>query len=120
MRAAFLPFLVLVSACGGETIYSPAAAASRPDIGLFRGANGEEVKLRCGSDELKARIRAGKLVVAVGNDAPVQLERVSELRVTAGPAYGNGRLTFYRVAPEAWELKKSDTNSTSRCERSTP
>lgn len=121
MRVASLVCFLLVAACGGEAIYSPASAAPPRETGLFRGAPGEEVTLRCGSEELKARIRAGKLVVVVGNGEPAQLDPVSEPRASAGSgAFGNGQLRFYRVAPEAWELKKFEGNTTSRCERPVP
>lgn len=121
MRLTPLSCLFFVTACGGDAIYSPASATPRQEIGLFRGAPGEEVKLRCGSEELKARIRAGKLVVVVGKGEPSQLEPVNEPRAAAGSAaYGNTKLTFYRVAPETWELRKVDDNSTSKCERPVP
>lgn len=121
MRLTTLSCLLFLAACGGEAIYSPASASSREETGLFRGVPGAEVKLRCGSEELKARLRAGKLVVVVGNSEPAQLVPVTEPRAAPGSrAYGNGKLTFYRVAPEAWELRKVDKDSASRCERPAP
>lgn len=121
MRLTPLTCLLFVTGCGGETTYSAASTSPQKEIGLFRGSPGEEIKLRCGTEELKARIRAGKLVVVVGEGEPSQLEPVQEPRAVPGSgAYGNTRLTFYRVAPEKWELRRSENSSVTTCERPTP
>src|SRR5688572_5923249 len=96
MRLFPLLLLVPVAACGAKTPPVQSAPASPQ---LFRGAQ-TEVRLRCGSESLRARLRQGHLHAQVGAGAEAVLVPVDDPRAKSGPAYSDGKLTLYKV-PEA-------------------
>lgn len=90
-----------LSAKPGET-----AVASNP---LFR-STGPEVRFRCGSDLMRAKLRGGRLVVRTAQGEKAILSPVTEPRaIPLTPAYSDGRLTLYKVKnPETWALARAD------------
>ncbi len=106
MTRMFIVALVLAfGACRADAEPIQSAPAST----LFRGA-GSEVRLRCGSETLRAKLRQGRIVAQVGNGKNAVLTPVDDKRAKSGPAYSDGKLTLYK-APEAetWTLAKGDT-----------
>ena len=101
MRLFPLLLLVPFAACGTETPPAQSAPASPQ---LFRGAH-TEVRLRCGSESLRARLRQGRILAQVGAGEEAILVPVDDPRAKSGPAYSDGKLTLYKV-PEAdgWTL----------------
>ena len=99
----FLPATAIVA-----TLVAPAFADGGSDR-LFR-STGPEVRLRCGSELLRARLRAGRLEVQIANgDRLVLTPIVGPGAVRQGPAYGDGRLTLYKIRdPQIWALSRSD------------
>lgn len=112
-----IPALVLAAAaCGAETPPIQAASDSPP---LFRGA-GSEVRLRCGSESLRARLRQGQIVAQTDAGETAVLAPVDDPRAQSGPAYSDGKLTLYKV-PRAdnWALARSGSAG-SACTREAP
>lgn len=87
--------------------YATARSAASPDP-LLRSA-GPEVRFRCGSEVLRAKLRGGRMLVQTANGERAVLTRVTEPRaVPQSPAYGDGRLTLYKVkGPETWALART-------------
>ncbi len=85
----------------------PAQSAASPDP-LLRSA-GPEVRLRCGSDVLRAKLRGGRLLVQNANGDKAVLTRIAEPRALAQrPVYGDGRLTLYKVKDrQIWALART-------------
>lgn len=102
MLRLFVPALfVALSACGADTP-PPATAASGAQ--LFRGA-GHEVRLRCGSERLRARLRQGQVLAQLGDGEATVLVPVDGPRAGSGQAYSDGRLTLYKLPDSpAWAL----------------
>lgn len=84
-----------------------ARSASSPDQ-LLRSA-GPEVRFRCGSEVLRAKLRGGRMMVQTANGQRAVLARVTGPRVVPkGPVYGDGRLTLYKVdGAESWTLMRA-------------
>ena len=101
--------LLLLAVIGGAgwVSHAPAQSAASPDQ-LLRSA-GPEVRFRCGSDVLRAKLRGGRLMVQTANGDKAVLARVTEPRaVPHSPAYGDGRLTLYKLKnPETWALART-------------
>ena len=76
---------------------------------LFR-STGPEVRFRCGSEQLRAKLRNGRLVVQTASGERVILTPVAEPRaVPQTPAYGDGKLTLYKLRePQVWALSRAD------------
>ena len=106
-----LALCLATAACGAETPHVQSAAAAPQ---LFRGG-GSEVRLRCGSESLRARLRQGQILAQVGSGENKILVPVDDPRAKSGPAYSDGKLTLYKV-PEAqtWTLAQHDA-STAEC-----
>ena len=85
----------------------PARSAASPDQ-VLRSA-GPEIRFRCGSQLLRAKLRGGRLMVRTANGEQAVLTRVTEPRaVPQSPAYGDGRLTLYKVKNrETWALART-------------
>lgn len=100
-----------LAACGNE---QPLQSASTASAQLFRGG-GSEVRLRCGSESLRARLRQGQILAQVGSGENKILVPVDDPRAKSGPAYSDGKLTLYKV-PDAqtWTLAQHDA-STAEC-----
>ena len=105
MRSLILPALIGAAACAPST---PGQSAGAP-AQLFR-STGPEVRFRCGSDLLRARLRGGRLLVHTASGEKALLSPMSEPRaVPHSPAYGDGRLTLYKLKdPEIWALARAD------------
>ena len=103
-------FVFLLAVVGGAACisFAPARSAVSPDQ-LLR-STGPEVRFRCGSDVLRAKLRGGRLMVQTANGDKAVLTRVTGPRaVPQSPAYGDGRLTLYKVkGPQAWALTRAD------------
>ena len=107
-----LPLVLALAACAAaETPIQSAPAAPQ----LFRGGAGE-VRLRCGSESLRARLRQGQLAVQVGTGESTVLVPVDDPRARSGPAYGDGKLTLYKVPEgERWMLARSGGAAPAEC-----
>lgn len=105
MRTLILLALSGAAAC---TSWTPAQSAGAP-AQLFR-STGPEVRFRCGSDLLRAKLRGGRLMVQTASGEKAVLTPVTEPRaVPRTPAYGDGRLTLYKAKnPETWALARTD------------
>ncbi len=103
-RSIFIALFLALAACGaGEQPVHSAASAPQ----LFRGGQAE-VRLRCGSESLRARLRQGQLAVQVGSGESAVLVPVDDARAQSGQAYGDGRLTLYKVRDaDGWRLARS-------------
>jgi hypothetical protein len=103
LRIPIIAVSFAITACGGEQpVHSPSSAAP-----LFRGGQGE-VRLRCGSESLRARLRQGQIAVQVGAGERTVLVPVADPRAESGQAYGDGRLTLYKIRDtESWRLARS-------------
>ena len=111
-RLSLFALPLALAACGAaETPIQSAPATPQ----LFRGGQGE-VRLRCGSETLRARLRQGQLAVQVGTGESTVLVPVEEPRARSGPAYGAGKLTLYKL-PEAerWMLARSGGEAPAEC-----
>ena len=63
------------------------------------------IRLRCGSDTLRARLRDGQLLAQVGSGESKVLVPVNDPRASPGDAYGDGKLTLYKVPEtQSWAL----------------
>ena len=106
IRFSLLTMCVAAAACAAAT--SPVQSASS-STSLFRGGAGE-VRLRCGSETIRAKLRAGRLVAQIGASESQVLVPVDDPRAESGPAYSDGKLTLYKVPDaNAWALAKGDT-----------
>jgi hypothetical protein len=114
VMAIALPFTIV--ACGAGTPPVQTAASS---ITLFRGAGGE-VRLRCGSESLRARLRHGQILAQVGNGESAVLVPVDDARAGAGPAYSDGKLTLYKVPQKDGWMLASAESPPAECRRETP
>ena len=117
LRPALLALPLALAACGPtqEPVQSASAAPQ-----LFRGGQ-SEVRLRCGSETLRARLRQGQLLVEVGSGESAVLVPVDDPRAQAGHAYGDGKLTLFKVHdPENWMLARSDAPGAAECRRESP
>lgn len=105
MRNLILTVLLGLAACAG---FVPANAAAATDQ-LLRSA-GPEIRFRCGSETLRAKLRGGRLVVQTATGERAILSPVVEPRAAPrGPAYGDGRLTLYKIKdPQVWALARTD------------
>jgi len=93
--------LIPITACGAKTLSAESTATSPQ---LFRGA-GNEVRLRCGSQALRARLRQGQVLAEVGNRESAVLAPVNDPRAAFGPAYSDGKLTLYKMPDtDSWAL----------------
>ena len=107
-------FALLLAACGPA---APPVQSASQSPQLFRGGQ-TEVRLRCGSDSLRARLSQGQLLVQVGTGESAVLVPVEDPRAQAGQAYGDGKLTLYKVRdPESWMLAKSGAPGAAACRR---
>lgn len=112
LRIPAAAIAIALAACGSSQ--EPVQSASAPSQ-LFRGGQGE-VRLRCGSDTLRAKLREGRLVVQLGAGESAVLVPVDDPRAKAGQAYGDGKLTLYRMGgPEGWMLARSDGPAAAAC-----
>ena len=103
-RTIIIALSFVLAACGpGEPpVHSPSSSTQ-----LFRGGQ-SEVRLRCGSESLRARLRQGQLAVQVGTGERAVLVPVDDPRAPSGQAYGDGRLTFYKLSDAgSWRLARS-------------
>lgn len=110
-RVSLLALFLSTAACGAETPPVQSASATPQ---LFRGS-GSEVRLRCGSESLRARLRQGQILAQVGSGESKILVPVDDPRAKSGPAYSDGTLTLYKV-PDAqtWTLAQHEA-STAEC-----
>jgi membrane-bound inhibitor of C-type lysozyme len=113
-RPALLASLALaLAACGADQAPVQSASA-QPQV--FRGGQAE-VRFRCGSESLRARVRQGTVQVQVGSSESATLVPVTDPRAEAGHAYGDGKLTLYKVGnSETWMLAKSNESRASACQ----
>lgn len=115
MRPLVSLFLSLaLVACGGaeQPVHSASTAPQ-----LFRGGQAE-ARFRCGSESLRARLREGKLLVQVGSGETAALVPVDDPRSQAGKAYGDGKLTLYKVGnSETWMLARAGTAGDAECKQ---
>lgn len=102
MRFSLPALFLALSACGNAP--PPVETPSSSTAQLFRGGGGE-VRLRCGSDRLRARLSQGQIVARVdGGDSKV-LVPVEDPRAQSGQAYSDGSLTLYKLPrSESWAL----------------
>ncbi len=98
---------VLIGAAASVS-QAPAYAAAATDP-LFR-STGPEIRFRCGSETLRAKLRGGRLVVQSANGERAILLPVTEPRaVPQTPSYGDGRLTLYKIKDsQVWALARTD------------
>ena len=101
-----LRIVLLLAAMVGTGVVAagPGRSASAPDQ-VLRSA-GPEIRFRCGSEVLRAKLRGGRMMVQTANGEQAVLVRVSGPRaVPKAPAYGDGRLTLYKVeGAGSWTL----------------
>ncbi|HEV2043244.1 MAG TPA: hypothetical protein VGR05_01065 [Sphingomicrobium sp.] len=104
MRIALLLAVMGGAAC---ISFAPVRSAASPDP-LLR-STGPEVRFRCGSEVLRAKLRGGRLMVQTANGDRAVLTRVTgPSAVPQSPAYGDGRLTLYKVkGPQSWALART-------------
>jgi hypothetical protein len=110
--AAFLA----IAACGvqPDTVESTAWQSA-----LVRGGTAE-VKLRCGSETLRTRLRQGQIIARKDNGESTILSPVTDSRAGSGPAYSDGRLTLYKVPDaQSWTLARGNSPP-SDCKASAP
>lgn len=90
-------------------VSSAPAFSERGGERLFR-STGPEVRFRCGSELLRAKLRGGRLVVQTASGERAILTPVAEPRaVPQTPSYGDGRLTLYKLRdPQVWALSRAD------------
>lgn len=102
-RPVMIAASLALAACGGEQPVSGPSSATP----LFRGGQ-SEVRLRCGSDSLRARLRQGQIAVQVAAGESSVLVPVEDPRAASGQAFGDGRLTLYKMRDsESWRLARS-------------
>ena len=117
LRRLAFPILLVTTACGAQSppIASASSATAAAPVPLARGGSGE-ARLRCGSQSLRARLREGQLLVQVDQGETRILAPVSDPRAGAGPAYGDGKLTLYRLPEaESWRLARGGETAGSPC-----
>jgi hypothetical protein len=112
LRLALTIIVTSLAACSSET---PPIASTPISPQLFRGTQ-SEVRLRCGSRALRARLRQGQIIAQLGSGEERVLAPVSDPRSSSGPAYSDGQLTLYKVRDgNAWALAQVDS-ATARCQ----
>lgn len=121
MKVRSLVMLALAAATAATPTARVRAAGPDP---LFR-STGPEVRLRCGSEVLRAKLRGGRLVVQTASGERAILVPVAAPRaVPQGQAYGDGRLTLYKLKDlQVWALARTgEAGEPARCtpERRTP
>ena len=105
-----LPLFLLACGPGEQPVQS---ASAKPQ--LLRGGL-SEVRFRCGSESLRARMRQGPVQVQVGSEQSAVLTPVHDPRAEAGQAYGDGKLTLYKVPkPDTWMLARSGSLPPTEC-----
>jgi hypothetical protein len=111
IRFSLLTMCLATAACGAET---PPVQSTSSSTSLFRGGAGE-VRLRCGSETIRAKLRAGRLVAQIDGSESRILVPVNDPRAMSGPAYSDGKLTLYKV-PDAtgWTFANGDA-ATAQC-----
>ncbi len=115
-RVTAIALSFALAACATEAPPVHSASASPQ---LFRGT-GSEVRLRCGSETLRARLRQGQVLAQVGNGESAVLLPVDDPRAGSGPAWSDGRLTLYKVPEkDAWALAGA-TTAPAECRREAP
>lgn len=98
MRTIGLTAMLFASACTAQT--PPSAPLSSPD---------GEVRLRCGSDALRARIRSEGLEVERKDGSKTIVPPRAADSVDDGAAYGDGEFTFYKVrGTGGWQVEARD------------
>lgn len=101
MKALAVIMIVGLAACGAAAPPVHSASATTP---LFRGAQ-QEIRLRCGSETLRARLRQGQILAQIGSGESTVLVPVDDPRASSGPAYGDGKLTLYKApGAQSWML----------------
>ena len=112
-RVLLIAMVLATAACGSENRPVQSAAATPA---LFRGA-GSEVRLRCGSQSLRARLRQGQILAETGTGESKVLAPVADPRAGSGPAYSDGRLTLYKLpGSNSWALA-GDGSGPAECNR---
>lgn len=114
MNVRSLVMLALAAATVAASTAAVRAAAPDP---LLR-STGPEVRLRCGSELLRAKLRGGRLVVQTASGERAILVPVTAPRsAPQGRAYGDGRLTLYKLKDvQAWALARSgEAGEPARC-----
>lgn len=110
-RLMIIGVLLPLAACGA-TQRPVQTASAAPQ--LFRGG-GQEIRLRCGSERLRARLRQGQVLAQVGESEQRVLVPVDDPRAQPGQAYSDGKLTLYKVPDsEAWALA-GQSSGDARC-----
>jgi GGDEF domain-containing protein len=87
-----LLYLVLTFAARG--------AAVPPVQGTISAPAGADVRLRCGSETLRAKLRDGRMLAQLGTGEVAVLAPVKNPRRKSSEAYSDGKLTLYK-APDA-------------------
>lgn len=104
MRTLLSFTTIALAACAADHRPPPSAAPQ-----LARSSGAGEVRLRCGSDRLRAKIRQGQVEVLVGNGNIATLTPLDGSASASNPTYGDGRLTLYKVRePDGWALAQAD------------
>jgi hypothetical protein len=101
LRPLMIGLLLPLAACvPSQPPVQSASAAPQ----LFRGA-GQEVRLRCGSERLRARLRQGQVLAQLSEGERRVLVPVDDPRAQPGQAYSDGQLTLYKAPDsQAWAL----------------
>ncbi len=101
LRPAMIALSLALAACGASQ--PPVQSAADAPI-LFRGAHGE-VRFRCGSERLRAKLRQGQILAQVGEGDSRVLVPVDDPRARPGQAYSDGKLTLYKLPDsQSWAL----------------
>ena len=101
LRPDLLAVPLLLAACGATQ--PPVQSATAAPL-AFRGGQGE-LRLRCGSESLRARLRQGEVVAQIGDGESRVLVPVDDPRARPGQAYSDGKLTLYKVPDtQSWAL----------------
>ena len=107
IRFPLLALCMATTACGAPT----PAVQNAASTSLSRGG-GSEVRLRCGSETLRARLSGGRLLTEADSGESKVLVPVDDPRAKSGPAYSDGKLTLYKVPDaQAWTLAKGDAET---------
>ena len=114
IAAFFLPLAMAGCGAAEPQVQSASASAS---ASVFRGGQ-SEVRFRCGSESLRARLRQGNVQVQLGSGETKTLVPVDDPRAQSGRAFGDGRLTLFKVGDtEDWMLARSDGSGATSCQR---
>lgn len=101
--------LLLTVFVGASFVTHKAVQSATTTDRLFR-STGPEVRFRCGSELIRAKLRGGRLVVRTASGERAFLSpMVGPGAVPQTSAYGDGRLTLYKVRdPQVWALARAD------------